>query len=80
MALTNYLMQSLICVVLFHSYGFRLFGLPLTAALLVAGGIALFQLMASPLWLRFFQLGPVEWLWRSLADRRMRPLLGSEKG
>jgi uncharacterized protein len=75
LALTNYLLQSLICVVLFHSYGFRLFGLPLTAALLVAGGIALCQLMASPLWLRLFRMGPVEWLWRSLADRRMRPLL-----
>jgi uncharacterized protein len=75
LALTNYWLQSLICVVLFHGYGFRLFGLPLTAALLVAGGIALFQLLVSPLWLRVFAMGPVEWLWRSLADRRARPLL-----
>jgi uncharacterized protein len=80
LALSNYLLQSLLCAVLFHHYGFRLYGLPLTAALLVAVGIVLFQLLASPLWLSVFQLGPAEWFWRSLAAWRWQPLLsaGSE--
>jgi uncharacterized protein len=67
MALTNYLMQSIICVFLFYGYGFGLFGtFRATAATLTAFAIFIFQIAFSSLWLRFFSHGPMEWIWRQL--------------
>jgi uncharacterized protein len=75
MALTNYLMQSVICTTLFYGWGFGLFGTlnrtPLAGIVLA---IWVFQLLFSPLWLRFFRFGPAEWLWRSLTYWRLQPL------
>jgi uncharacterized protein len=71
MALTNYLMQSVLCTLVFYGYGLGLYGrIGLTETLPVLLGIWLLQLLLSPLWLRFFSVGPVEWLWRKLAGRR----------
>jgi uncharacterized protein len=76
MALTNYLMQSVLCTFLFYSYGFRLYGeLSRTTALSVVVSIWVLQLALSPLWLRHFQMGPVEWVWRSFAQGHPRPFL-----
>lgn len=76
MALTNYLLQSVLCTFLFYSYGFRLYGeLSRTAALGVVLAIWILQLLLSPWWLRHFQMGPIEWVWRGLAEGRPRPLL-----
>lgn len=67
MALTNYLMQSAICTTIFYGYGFGLFGkLYLYQLGFVVVGVWIVQLLVSPLWLKFFRFGPVEWLWRSL--------------
>lgn len=67
MALTNYLLQSAICTTIFYGYGFGLFGkLFLYQLGLVVLGVWIVQLLLSPLWLRFFRFGPIEWLWRSL--------------
>jgi uncharacterized protein len=67
MALTNYLMQSIICTTLFYGYGFNLFGrLDYAWQLLVVVAVWALQLIVSPWWLRHFQFGPVEWLWRWL--------------
>ena len=67
MALSNYLMQSILCTTLFEGWGFGLFGKLDRAELLgVVVAIWLIQLMVSPLWLRYFRFGPMEWLWRSL--------------
>jgi uncharacterized protein len=75
MALSNYLMQSLLCTTLFEGWGFGLFGkldrLPLLGVVL---SIWLIQLVLSPIWLRHFRFGPMEWLWRSLTYWRMYPL------
>jgi uncharacterized protein len=71
MALTNYLMQSLLCGLVFYGYGLGLYGhTGLAAAVPVMLGIWVLELVWSPLWLRFFSAGPVEWLWRTLAGRR----------
>jgi uncharacterized protein len=76
MALTNYLMQSVLCTFLFYSYGLRRFGeLSRTEVLVVVLVIWLLQLAWSPWWLRHFQMGPVEWAWRSLAECRWKPFL-----
>jgi uncharacterized protein len=75
-ALTNYLMQSVICTAVFYSFGGGLYGTtgrPFT--LLVVAAVWALELAWSPLYLRYFQIGPVEWLWRSLAEGKRRPLL-----
>jgi uncharacterized protein len=32
------------------------------------------QLIASPIWLRHFRFGPLEWLWRSLTYVEIQPM------
>jgi uncharacterized protein len=75
MALTNYVMHSVIVMFVFTGLGFSLFGqLARHELYFVVGGIWLFQLVASPVWLRYFQFGPLEWLWRSLTYKKMQPM------
>jgi len=66
-ALTNYLMQTVICVLIFYGYGLGQYGKvrPLSATLF-AFAIFLFQFVFSSLWLKYFGYGPMEWLWRQL--------------
>lgn len=75
LALTNYLLQTLICTTLFYAYGLGLYGKfgPAAAALL-AVAIYLFQVALSLLWTRRFRFGPAEWLWRSLTYGRLQPM------
>jgi uncharacterized protein len=37
-------------------------------------GVWLFQLIVSPLWLRYYRFGPAEWLWRSLTYWQIQPI------
>ena len=75
MALTNYLMQTVICVVLFYGYGFGMFGtIGATKATLIALAIFVVQIVLSNLWLTFFRYGPMEWIWRQLTYRQRFPL------
>lgn len=68
MALTNYIMHSLICMIVFTGVGFGLFGKFQRYELLyVVFSIWIFQLILSPIWLRYFHYGPMEWLWRNLS-------------
>jgi uncharacterized protein len=68
MALTNYLMHSVICMFVFTGVGFGLFGqLERFELLYVVLVIWVFQLIVSPIWLTYYQFGPMEWLWRSLS-------------
>lgn len=68
MALTNYLMQSLILTSVFYGYGLGQFGrlgiVPVTAGVVV---LYLAQLAFSRWWLSRFRFGPFEWLWRRLS-------------
>jgi uncharacterized protein len=74
MALTNYLMQTVICTTLFEGWGFGLFGqVDRFELLTVVLSVWLLQLVLSPLWLRYFRFGPMEWLWRSLTYWRLYP-------
>lgn len=67
MALTNYFMHSIISVVLFHSYGFGLYGkFEMWQGILLTFVIFALQILFSRWWLKRFQFGPLEWLWRSL--------------
>ena len=72
MALTNYLTHSVVTAVVF--VGFAQFGRWERHELYyLVAGIWCFQLVASPLWLRRFQFGPVEWLWRRLTYLQRQP-------
>jgi uncharacterized protein len=75
MALTNYLLASLVCTTLFYGYGFGLFGkLERHQLYFVVASVWVVQLALSPVWLRHFQYGPVEWAWRSLTYWKRHPL------
>src|SRR5262249_44159964 len=65
MALSNYLLQSVICTTIFYGHGLGLFGRVDRAwQLAIVVGVWVFQLAASSLWLSYFSVGPVEWLTR----------------
>lgn len=65
MALTNYLSQTLICSFLFLVLDF--WGkVSLAEGTLLCLVIYIFQIIFSYFWLRTFQFGPFEWIWRSL--------------
>lgn len=75
MALSNYLMHSIITSLIFYGFGFSMFGkLQRYELYYVVGGIWVFQLIVSPIWLKYFQYGPMEWLWRSLTYQKMQPI------
>lgn len=75
LALTNYIMQTLISIFLFYGFGFALYG-KLNQAQLIFTCIAVwsFQITFSISWLHFFKFGPLEWLWRSLIYGKRQPL------
>lgn len=75
MALTNYLMQSIVCTLIFYGHGFGLFGsLGFADQMYVLFAVWLAQLIWSPLWLQHYRYGPFEWLWRSLTYWRRQPM------
>jgi uncharacterized protein len=75
MALTNYLMQSVICTLLFYSYGLGFYG-KMHPAVGVALTVVIYavQLPFSLWWLRRYRFGPAEWLWRSLTYGKAQPM------
>jgi uncharacterized protein len=66
MALTNYLVQSLIMSTIFLGYGLGYWGLGRAWQLLVALGLCALQIIFSRWWLARFRYGPAEWLWRAV--------------
>ena len=73
-AFSNYILQTLICTTIFYGHGFGLFGsLERTAQLGVVVAVWTLQLVISPLWLRKFRFGPLEWLWRTLVYLQPQP-------
>ncbi len=74
MALSNYLLHSIVFTLLFYGYGFGLYG-DLGRAAATFWALLLYgsQLWFSHWWLQRYRYGPMEWLWRSLTYRK-RPL------
>ncbi len=64
MALTNYLLQSLICVPYFYGYGLGHWGMPRAQQLLFVAVVFAAQVVFSQWWLTKFRYGPMEWFWR----------------
>jgi len=67
LGLTNYLAQTLLCMVLFYGYACGLAGhVTLTQSFVYVIGIYVFQVLYSNLWLMGHEMGPMERLWRKL--------------
>ena len=74
MAFTNYIMTSLVLAALFYGWGAGQFGRMGHGAqmgIVVLVWAAMLGLSAP--WLAHFRQGPLEWLWRSLVERRSLP-------
>lgn len=75
MALSNYLLQTAVCLSVFYGAGlgvgprYGLIGI-LTTWVLLFGA----QIFFSHWWLSRYRFGPMEWLWRSLTYARRQPL------
>ena len=73
-ALSNYILQTLICTTIFYGQGLGLFGrIERLGQILIVMGVWAVQLLGSTLWLRRFRFGPLEWLWRSLTYGKGQP-------
>ncbi|HXH50125.1 MAG TPA: DUF418 domain-containing protein [Terriglobia bacterium] len=76
MALTNYLLQSIVGTILYYNYGLNLqTKLGYFPGLLLAMIVFALQILLSTWWLKRFRFGPMEWLWRSLTYGRFQPFL-----
>lgn len=75
MAFTNYILMSIIAMFIFYGNGMGLFGqVERWEQLLFVVGIWVFIIVISPLWLKYFYFGPLEWLWRVLTYWKIQPL------
>ena len=78
MALTNYLLQSIVCTLIFNGYGLGyLDQLPRAWQVPFVFGVFLIQVLYSRWWLSRFRFGPAEWVWRSLTYLRPQPMRAS---
>lgn len=75
MALTNYIGQSVLGVIIFYGVGFG-FGAEtgLFATEWIALGVFIFEIVASACWLSISKFGPLEWIWRCLTYQKRFPL------
>ena len=75
MALSNYILQSVIGLFLFSSVGFGMYeGFNPSETFGIAVLVFFFQIVFSKIWLKYFRFGPLEWLWRCLTYRKYIPL------
>lgn len=75
MALTNYLLQSVIASLVFYGYGLALWGRVGHAGMvLLALAVFAAQVLASRWWLARYRFGPLEWAWRWLTYGRRPPM------
>lgn len=75
MALSNYLLTSILCTFFFYGIGFGMFAKLQRAQLLYVLAIVwAINLIFSAVWLKFYRFGPAEWLWRSLTYCKKQPM------
>jgi uncharacterized protein len=74
MGLTVYLLQTVFGITLFFGIGFGLLGKIGVAASVACGiGFFLLEILFAQWWLQRFNMGPFEWLWRSLTYLKIQP-------
>ncbi|MFT4724027.1 MULTISPECIES: DUF418 domain-containing protein [unclassified Colwellia] len=75
MALTNYLMHSVILTSIFYGYAGGQYGeISRAPQMLIVIAIIVTQIILSKWWLNRYRFGPMEWLWRSLTYKQMQPM------
>ncbi len=73
-ALSVYLLQSILATALFYSWGFRLYDtLAWQGQLIAVLSIMTICIVAANIYTRIFSIGPVEWVWRSLSEGKRLP-------
>lgn len=73
MALTNYISQTVIMLIIF--YGFNLFNQVSPVWFIpIVISVFIFQVVISHIWMRLFRYGPLEWLWRSFTYLKLMPI------
>jgi uncharacterized protein len=74
MGLTVYLLQTVFGITLFFGIGFGLLGKIGVAASIACGiGFFFLEILFAQWWLQRFNMGPFEWLWRSLTYMKIQP-------
>jgi uncharacterized protein len=69
-ALTCYLVHTFASIIIFYGFGFQLAGkYGFTIVMLIAIAVFTGQVIISRIWLKYFDFGPVEWVWRKLVYR-----------
>jgi uncharacterized protein len=75
MALTNYLMHSLILTTVFYGYGLGLYGtVPRIWQMAFVAAVIGLELLWSKWWLERYRFGPAEWVWRTLTYGKRQPM------
>ena len=70
LALTNYILQSMICVLIFYGFGWGLYGsLHPTDLIWITLVVFIVQVLMSKAYLTQYKFGPLEWLWRWLIKK-----------
>ncbi|MEH7250164.1 DUF418 domain-containing protein [Neobacillus niacini] len=73
MALTNYIFQTVF--IYLAGYAFNLFeSISYLQSLIICLLVYVIQLIFSVVWLRYFQFGPLEWIWRGLTYLEIPPM------
>jgi uncharacterized protein len=72
-ALSAYLFQSFLALVVFAGFG-RYDRFSTSEALLMAVAIGGLVVIVASLWLRWFRIGPIEWMWRTVTYGQRQPL------
>ncbi|HUP88421.1 MAG TPA: DUF418 domain-containing protein [Longimicrobiales bacterium] len=76
MALTNYLSQTVIAIIIYSGFGFGLAGrVGPTYLWLEAIATLALQIIVSKWWLARYRFGPMEWVWRSATYRTRQPMV-----
>lgn len=80
LSLSNYLLQSIVCTLFFTGYGMTYFGkLNQWQLYLFVVELWLVQCVVSIFWLKYYQMGPAEWLWRWLTELKRPPMKRSSE-
>ena len=75
MALTNYIMHTVILASIFHGYALGYYGeIGRGPQLLIVVAILIMQMYLSTWWLGRYRFGPLEWVWRSLTYKSIQPM------
>ena len=67
MAFSTYLLTTVICTTIFYGHGFGLIGyVERWQQIVIVVSVWVVLLVFSGIWLKYYQYGPAEWLWRYL--------------